>query len=279
LRCGPHEALAATIFSGMGTINLTNLGQLVINKDLTINGPSTNPLTINAFDPTPGLKNGDGGRVFNVSDCTAAVKTVTFSDLKLTGGDVAGGTATAGGGGAILNTESLTLDRVTVTGNSATGFGGGIRSLDGALTVSNSTISGNSAKRGGGIYSNQLDYYSGGSLHVSGCMISNPAAVTTAVSAGINIDAAGEACLAMFEAESAPYDSLTQPREQSIISSTTESAADDLSLLLAIDGVRLSTRQNFSVVNDRATENQRLDWADLPNLVEERLTLALANWQ
>ena len=42
-------------FAVTGTINLTNLGHLTINKNLTINGPGANLLTINAFgnDPTP----------------------------------------------------------------------------------------------------------------------------------------------------------------------------------------------------------------------------------
>ena len=54
-----REAIAAapagdTInFSVTGTINLTNLGQLVVNKNLTIVGPGASLLTINAFDPTP----------------------------------------------------------------------------------------------------------------------------------------------------------------------------------------------------------------------------------
>jgi hypothetical protein len=53
-------------FSVTGDINLTSLGHLMIDKDLTINGPGAELLTINAFDPTPEADNSDGGRVFSV---------------------------------------------------------------------------------------------------------------------------------------------------------------------------------------------------------------------
>ena len=52
-----REAIAAAIandtinFSATGTINLTNLGHLLVNKSLTISGPGADLLTINAFDP------------------------------------------------------------------------------------------------------------------------------------------------------------------------------------------------------------------------------------
>src|SRR5262245_22010245 len=51
-----REAIAAspsggTIdFSVTGTINLSSLGQITINKSLTISGPGANLLTINAYD-------------------------------------------------------------------------------------------------------------------------------------------------------------------------------------------------------------------------------------
>src|SRR5262249_16650523 len=74
-----REAIAAAAsgdtidFSVTGTISLsvgsgnTN-HQLTINKNLTINGPGANLLTIQAFDPTPATKNGDGSRVFSIDN-------------------------------------------------------------------------------------------------------------------------------------------------------------------------------------------------------------------
>ena len=150
-------------FAVTGTINLTNLGHLTINKNLTINGPGANLLTINAFDPTPAMNNGDGSRLFNIDDGNAAEeKTVAISGLTLTGGDV------SGDGGGIRNAENLTVTGSTISGNVAHGtlviqgyygnyyydhVGGGIWS-SGSLTVTGSTVSGNTATgSGGGIYS------------------------------------------------------------------------------------------------------------------------------
>ena len=106
--------------------------------------------------------------------------------------------------------------------------------------------------------------------------VMSPAAATTAVSAGINLDAAGRACLVVFDAEPARYNSLTRPREQSNFSSTTESADEDLSLLLAIDSVRRSIRQDSLVIDDCATDNQLLDAADLTDFFDERTLRSLS---
>src|SRR5262245_14117096 len=57
-------------FSVTGTINLTGLGDLVINKNLTINGPGASLLTIRAFDPSAAVA--DGRRVFLIDDGNAA---------------------------------------------------------------------------------------------------------------------------------------------------------------------------------------------------------------
>lgn len=153
-----REAIAAAApgetidFSVSGQINLSNLGPLVINKDLTIQGPVSDPLTINAFDPTPAIKNADGSRVFIVDDGTAAVRTVAINGLTLTGGDV------FGIGGAIINVERLTMDSCTISGNVTLGYdahGGGIFT-DGSLTLTRSRVIGNSVRglgsKGGGIF-------------------------------------------------------------------------------------------------------------------------------
>jgi hypothetical protein len=147
-------------FAVTGTINLTSLGDLTIDKNLTISGPGANLLTIRAYDPTPDVF--DGSRVFNIDDGNStADKTVSISGLTLTGGDV------LADGGAIRSFENLTLAGSTISGNSADGFGGGVYSAYGDLTVIGSTVIGNSARySGGGIHG----YY--GSLAVTGSTIS-----------------------------------------------------------------------------------------------------------
>jgi hypothetical protein len=152
-------------FSVTGTINLSSLGQITIDKNLTINGPGANQLTIRAFDPTPATKNGDGSRVFLVRDADdVATNNVAISGLTLTGGD--SGTY----GGAIDNFEALSVSDCTLTGNFAVD-GGAIRSQE-SLSMIGSTISGNSASNnGGGIY-NQ-DYLTIGNSTINGNMAGN----------------------------------------------------------------------------------------------------------
>ena len=55
--------------AGAATITLTQ-GKLAITDSLTINGPGSNLLTIDASgnDPTPDVNNGDGSQVFNIDD-------------------------------------------------------------------------------------------------------------------------------------------------------------------------------------------------------------------
>ncbi len=130
----------ATTLDG-GTILLTQ-GELQITRLITIDASMLpNGLTIDASgnDPTP--DNGDGSRIFNISDGDVGTDSpVTIRGLTLTSGDV------DGYGGAVYSRESLTLTDSTISENSA-GDGGAIYS-DGDVTVTNSTISGNF---GGGI--------------------------------------------------------------------------------------------------------------------------------
>ena len=146
------EFAAALTSGGPATIDLS-LGQLLIDKSLSIVGPGASLLSIDASasDLTPNTDNGDGSRVFNVDDGNADThKVVAISGLTLTGGDV------SGDGGAILSREILTLTGCTLSGNHATEYGGGIFCSGlfflHAVTIADSTISGNAANLGGGIY-------------------------------------------------------------------------------------------------------------------------------
>src|SRR3990172_9149830 len=147
---------------GPATITLT-LGDLVINKNLAINGPGASLLTIDASgnDPTPDENNGDGSRVLNIDDNNANLLNVSIGGLTLTGGD--------GGGAIYMRDENLSLTGVTISGNYSYN-GGGIYSIGGDLTVNNCTISGNLAQDGGGIFIHA------GSLTVTDSSISRNAA-------------------------------------------------------------------------------------------------------
>jgi beta-glucanase (GH16 family) len=129
-----------------GTISLTS-GQLLVNRNMTIDGSAAPGLTVSGSNLS---------RVFQIT----AGSTAGFNDLTIADG------AGAPWGGGILNYGTLNLDYVTVTNNtesspvpgSANPFdlgGGGIYNGDGAtLNMANSTVSNNSTNvhPGGGIY-------------------------------------------------------------------------------------------------------------------------------
>ncbi len=136
-----------------GTITLTS-GELSINKNLTITGPTAASLTISG---------NSASRVFNITGGTVDITNVTISD-----GSV------ADNGAGILNAGTLTLSNSTITNNASSGAnnGGGIYNDGGTMTVTNSTVNANSADNGGGIYST-------GTLTLSNCTFSDNAATTT----------------------------------------------------------------------------------------------------
>ncbi|MEX0726233.1 MAG: choice-of-anchor Q domain-containing protein, partial [Planctomycetaceae bacterium] len=157
-----------------GTITLGGT-QLTITDDLTITGLGADQLTIDA---------NNASRIFTVDDGTGADIDVEITGLTLTGGNGSGDH-----GGAIANTENLTVANSTIFGNSANsagGSGGGIGN-DGTLIVINSTISGNSADFGGGGIGND------GALTVTNSTISGNSAYA---GGGIGNDSYGTLTLA-----------------------------------------------------------------------------------
>ena len=142
----------AAVLVGGQTITLGGT-QLLIDSNLTINGPGASALTIDG--------NGESV-IFKV----AGGKTVTISGLTITNGNADEGQY----GGGIDNNGTLTISNSTISGNSAAEFGGGIYT-NGTLTISNSTIAGNSAAiHGGGI----INY---GPLTISNSTIAGNSAV------------------------------------------------------------------------------------------------------
>ena len=170
-------------FNVTGTISV--LTGLIINKNLTIIGPTAAPgITINGGGlgdmiaistfggTTVNLQNltianattiGDGGGIANNGTMTVINCTLSHNNAAFGGGISNGGTLTvidstfvgnsaSISGGAIENAgATLTVTNSTFSNNSATGFfGGGIDNVFGAtLTVTSSTFSGNSAGVGG----------------------------------------------------------------------------------------------------------------------------------
>ena len=169
-------------FSVTGAIKLTNPALPTIAKNLTISGPGANLLTIDANDPTPATKNGDGKRVFRIADNNPQhLLDVSISGLTLTGGDLVPG---AGGGSAINSYENLVVSDCVIVGNSSgTGSfypGGAIQSipegeqfgLSSSLIVRNSILSGNSAPQAeGGAIRKRL-----GTLLIEDCMVTGNSA-------------------------------------------------------------------------------------------------------
>jgi CSLREA domain-containing protein len=126
--CG---AVNININTGSVMISLTG-GPLTINHDVNINGPASREVV-------------DGNALSRLLIVNSG-KTATISSLTLSGGN-----GSEGDGGAIQNSGTLTLNRVTLSGN--TGASGGAIRNDGALVLTNTTISGNNASgNGGGLY-------------------------------------------------------------------------------------------------------------------------------
>jgi hypothetical protein len=130
------------IFSGVsGTITLTS-GHLVIDKNLTIEGPGASLLSISGNNASRGFFVNGG-------------ITVTLSGMTITNGYGLYGYDPNGyyyGGGGIYNGGTLTIIDSNISGNNGV-YGGGAIASRGTLTVNNCRISANIGEPGGGIYS------------------------------------------------------------------------------------------------------------------------------
>jgi CSLREA domain-containing protein len=137
--CSLRDAVAAAAnndtitFSVNGTLTLT-LDEIAINKDLTLNGPGSSKLTIDA---------NQASRHFNIS----SGKVVTLSGMTLTNGQVTGSS-----GGSIYNAGSLILNQMVLSQNKTLGsmLSGGAIYTNGNLAITDSILSGNSAAGSGG---------------------------------------------------------------------------------------------------------------------------------
>jgi filamentous hemagglutinin family protein len=141
------------LFSSPQIIALTS-GELLINKNLTIQGTGANNLTVSGNNTS---------RVINIAAGTVNIDGLTVADGRFSGGNGAGINVAAGAtlnlsnsviannqivtsndGAGLANTGTTNLTNVTVRNNTANDDGGGIVNF-GTLTIINSTLSNNTA--------------------------------------------------------------------------------------------------------------------------------------
>ncbi len=150
-----------------GTINLSN-SELVIDKDLTIQGPGANMLAVQRV----------GGMDFRIFSIINGAR-VDISGLTIANGSAFDDTGTTpeknDGGGIQVRNAELTLTDCEILDNSAAGAGGGIDVYAGTVTITDSTIRSNLAPLGGGIMA-----YGGSTLTVTSSTISGNSAGNTA---------------------------------------------------------------------------------------------------
>jgi CSLREA domain-containing protein len=136
---GSTEISFAPGLTGSITLARSGLGggMLVIEKTLTITGPSTG-IVIRRRSTDPAF------RIFRIGTGV----TVTLTNLTIRNGK------TDRNGGGISNFGTLALTNCTVAGNASSQHGGGIDN-HGPLTLTHTTVVANSAGRGGGMANSQ----------------------------------------------------------------------------------------------------------------------------
>src|ERR1700730_17159835 len=122
------------------TITLSS-AELLIHKNVTIDGPGANQLTVqrSTANGTPAF------RIFEIDAIYPASNAVTIAGLT-----IANGNSPDSGGGISANGYGLMIANCVISGNSASNYGGGIYcsapSFSGStVSIINSTISGNRA--------------------------------------------------------------------------------------------------------------------------------------
>jgi CSLREA domain-containing protein len=160
-----------TINIPAGTYTLA-LGQLNINKSLTLSGTGALSTTVQAATE-PNIA---GWRVFNVTG--AGRITVTISGLTIRHGNIPDDVY--GYGGALRNSETVILSDCIITSNTAYETGAIYNSDDGTMTIINSTIYGNRGGGNGGGISND-----GGTITITNSTISGNVTMSVDGSGGI----------------------------------------------------------------------------------------------
>jgi hypothetical protein len=183
---------------------ITLASELAIDKNLTIQGPGANALTISgnhavrvfnigSVNPainvtlsgltiangnapvttiTPGLLPGSfGGGIFNSSQGTLTIANSIISGNTAGAAGADPGSGSGGGGVANIGSGTVNVINSTISGNTATlhSFrGGGIANLaNGVVNVTNSNFSGNNALEGGGLFNGRSATGIAGTVTVS----------------------------------------------------------------------------------------------------------------
>lgn len=132
-----------------GTITLSS-GEILLNTNLTIQGPGATQLTISG---------NNSSRIFNIPDVTPD-PIITITGLSLSNGNVSGN-----GGGIYNSSNNLTLENCTFTANIASSYGGGVFNYKSSPMIISCTFTNNQSKYGSGIH----NYYSSTSSTITSC--------------------------------------------------------------------------------------------------------------
>ena len=151
---GPDTIVFAT--SVAGTIPLTS--EIPITDSVTITGPGAANLS---------LDGGGASRIFNISNGT-----VEISSLTITNGN---STSVDGVGGGIYNDGNLTLKDCVISNNKSPNSGGGVGGF-GNLTVLGCTVTGNACVGPGNSFGGGL-YGDGNKLYIANSTITNNTAL------------------------------------------------------------------------------------------------------
>lgn len=171
-------------------------GQLVIDKDLTIQGPGANLLTVarstaggtpdfriltvsaGSIDTTiKGLTISGGHNTSGAGLLSNSSGTVTITEC-IVSGNVAGNNAA---GGVFNNsiTGTINITNSSISGNSAALFAGGVLNSFGTINITGSTVNGNSGSLiggGGGGITNDAGGQGGGTVNITNSTISGNSA-------------------------------------------------------------------------------------------------------
>ncbi|MEQ1607114.1 MAG: MBG domain-containing protein [Pyrinomonadaceae bacterium] len=206
LRQAVIEACPGSVISFAGSVTsplLIPTGQLSIIKDLTIDGPGADLLTLRNTTAS----GSPVGRVFLVTNGSVAINGLTLtggntnvgSGMVVAGGSagpvsvsisnstIAGNTASVNAAGIFASNATLNLTNSTVSNNVATSAGagaGGIELTSGAIgNIINSTISGNT--KAGGTSNNAGGIRVTGTLNLYNSTITNNSATGTGSASGV----------------------------------------------------------------------------------------------
>ncbi|MEA3187194.1 MAG: hypothetical protein QOD99_1024 [Chthoniobacter sp.] len=137
-----HPGADTIVFTVHPNVIKLTSGEILIDDPLKIIGPGGNKIIIDG---------NNASRIFNITDGSAGTDSpVSISGLVLIHGN------TAGNGGAIYDTESLTIKNCVISGNTSGSAGGGVEAYasdtpHSIIKVTNSLISNNHSGTGGGM--------------------------------------------------------------------------------------------------------------------------------